>query len=225
MIPPIIVNAALQRGIDIIAITDHNHTANIKAVQDAAKGTGLTVLPGMEIQTKEEVHSLCLFDSLEQANAFQEIVDKNLPPLQNKPDFFGEQFVVDASGDFIRREEQLLIISSTLSLDEAYQHVIDLGGLFIPAHVNRTKFGLIPVLGFIPTNIPFDALEISRHTTPTAMRNLYPQLEQYPLLLGGDVHYPDHFLGANQFHMQDVSIHEIKMALHGENGRFFSVKV
>jgi len=224
MIPPIIVNEALQREIDIIAITDHNHTANIKSVQDAAIGTGLTVVPGMEIQTKEEVHSLCLFDSLDQAQAFQEIVDKHLPPLQNKPDFFGEQFVVDASGDFVRREEQLLIISCALTLDEAYQHVTDLGGLFIPAHVNRAKFGLIPVLGFIPTNIPFDALEISRHTTPIAMRSLYPQLEQYPLILGGDVHYPDQFLGANQFHMQEVSIHEIKMALHGENGRFFSVK-
>ncbi len=78
MIPPIIVSEALQHGINLIAITDHNHTANIRAVQIAAEGTGLTVLPGMELQTREEVHSLCLFVSNEESQALQKIVDAHL---------------------------------------------------------------------------------------------------------------------------------------------------
>jgi 3',5'-nucleoside bisphosphate phosphatase len=102
MIPPLIVRSALENHINLIAITDHNHTANIAAVQKAAAGQlGLVVLPGMEIQTREEVHILCLFDSLEQAHSLQAFVDQKLPYINNNADFFGEQFVVDETGDFI----------------------------------------------------------------------------------------------------------------------------
>jgi hypothetical protein len=223
MIPPIIVAQALDHQIDLIAITDHNHTANIEAVQQAAAGTGLTVLPGMELQTKEEVHSLCLFDTLEQSLAFQEIVDRHMPALENNPDFFGEQYVVDASGDFIRREKQLLIISCDLSLKEAFSIVTDLGGLFIPAHINRTKFGLLPVLGLVPVDIALTALEITRHLTPQAACSMYPQLAEFPLLVGGDVHFPDQFLGVNQFIVEEPSISELTMALNDQGGRHFSI--
>src|SRR5574338_1657491 len=108
MIPPLIVREAVERGIHLIAITDHNTTANIGGVIEAARGSGLTVLPGIEIQTREEVHSLCLFDTLEQAQAFDEWLRAGMAPFKNRPEYFGEQFVVDSTGDFIRREEQLL---------------------------------------------------------------------------------------------------------------------
>ncbi len=223
MIPPIIVAEAQKCAIDLIAITDHNHTANIRAVQKAAEGTGLTVLPGMELQTKEEVHSLCLFDTIKQAEVFQEIINKHLPPIQNNPDFFGEQFVVDPTGDFIRRESQLLIVSCDLSLKEAYQIVLDLGGLFIPAHINRMKFGLLPVLGFVPGDIPLHTLEISRHVTPQQMVDQYPYLKNYQLIRGGDVHFPNEFLGANLFQLEEPTISEIQQALTHQNGRNVTV--
>ena len=123
MIPPLIVQEALDRNIRLIAITDHNATGNIKAVMEAAQGTDLTVLPGMELQTREEVHLLCLFDRLEQAEEWQKVVDSFLPQRSNNPEFFGEQFIVDASGDFIRREERLLIVSVDIGLDEAVSQV------------------------------------------------------------------------------------------------------
>ncbi|MHB8808372.1 MAG: PHP domain-containing protein [Anaerolineaceae bacterium] len=223
MIPPIIVSEALQHEINLIAITDHNQTANIRAVQIAADGTGLAVLPGMELQTKEEVHSLCLFDSLEQSQIFQSIVDAHLPAIKNNPEFFGEQFVVDFTGDFVRSEEQLLIVSCDLSLKEAFQIVSDLGGLLIPAHVDRVKFGLLPVLGLVPTDIPLDTLEISRHITPQQAKEQYPQLKKYQLIQGGDVHFPDEFLGANRFNMENPTIYELRQALQHQNGRSASV--
>jgi predicted metal-dependent phosphoesterase TrpH len=88
MIPPLIVDEALRKGIQIIAITDHNATANVKAVQKAAEGSGLVVLGGMELQTKEEVHLLCLFEENETLEAWQKIVDQALPNQENNPDFF-----------------------------------------------------------------------------------------------------------------------------------------
>src|SRR5512136_1809744 len=86
MIPPLIVQEALERGISLIAITDHNASSNVSAVQKAAVGSGLTVMPGMEVQTREEVHVLCLFDTIEQMSAWQALVDKSLPETPNNPD-------------------------------------------------------------------------------------------------------------------------------------------
>ncbi|MBE0697738.1 MAG: PHP domain-containing protein, partial [Anaerolineaceae bacterium] len=185
MIPPLIVEEAVDRGIQWIAITDHNATANILAVQKAAEESGLVVLPGMELQTREEVHTLCLFDTLEQALALQDWVDAHLPNQENNPDFFGEQFVVDETGDFIRREERLLLNSVNVSLNEAWQKVDDLGGLFIHAHVNRQAFGLLAVLGLLPSEIPLEVFEISRHLAPDEAERRFPQIKGYPLIQNG----------------------------------------
>ena len=219
MIPPLIVEEALLRNIHLIAITDHNATANIAAVQKAAHGSDLVVLPGMEVQTREEVHVLCLFDTLDQAEQWQAQVDAALPPLENDPEHFGEQFVVDETGDFIRRENRLLLTSTSLSFDEACQQVHALGGMFIPAHVDRKAFGLIANLGFVPAEVSVEALEVSRHLRPELASQKYPQLAGYPLLQGGDVHRLEEFLGVNAFSVEAPTIAEIRLALCGQDGR------
>jgi PHP family Zn ribbon phosphoesterase len=219
MIPPLIVQEAVARNINIIAVTDHNTTANVEAVQKAAMGTSLTVLPGMELQTVEEVHVLCLFDTLDQMAAWQSFVDARMPPLKNNIEFFGEQFVVDETGEFIRREEQLLLTSAEISLSEAVSEVNRLEGLAIPAHVNRSSFSLIANLGFVPFDIPFEALEISRHITPDEACVKFPQLRQYPLIQNGDVHYLYEFLGSTQFQLTAPTIAEMKLALLKKEGR------
>lgn len=224
MIPPLIVQKAVELGLNLIAITDHNASDNVEAVLEAAKGEDLTVLPGMELQTEEEVHNLCLFDTLDQLRELQSIVDRSLPNIKNNAEFFGEQFVVDRTGKFIRRKEQLLITSTSLSIEEACKAVRNLGGLFIPAHVNRQAFGLIYHLGFVPPDLDLPALEISRHITPEQARQDFPQLKNYSLIQSGDVHYLDDFLGINRFFLEKPTIEEITMALKGEKGRRFCLK-
>jgi PHP family Zn ribbon phosphoesterase len=217
MIPPLIVEGALELGINLLAITDHNASANAGAVMRAARDTRLTVLPGMELQTREEVHMLCLFDSLEQLAAWQATVDALLPDTPNNIDFFGEQFVVDEQGEFVRREERLLLTSANISLEHAAEQVSALGGLAIPAHIDRKSNGLIEILGLIPPG--FEALEISRHISPHAARTRYPQIGATPLLQNGDVHLLDGFLGVNEFELAAPSIAEIKLALREWDGR------
>lgn len=223
MIPPLIVEEALEHGIQWIAITDHNATANIAAVQKAAQGAGLHVTPGMELQTREEVHTLCLFDTLEQALALQEWVDALMPNLANNPDYFGEQFVVDETGDFIRREERLLLSSINADLNDAWAKVHELGGLFIPAHINRPAFGLLAVLGLLPTDFPLEALEISRHLTIQETRKRFPQVNDLPLIQNGDVHFLDDFLGSTVWSVESPGIDEIRLAFHGQLNRQFII--
>ena len=224
MIPPFIVQEALERGINLIAITDHNASANVGAVQKAAAGTGLTVLPGMELQTREEVHLLCLFDTLDQLEDWQARVDVHMPRMENNAEFFGEQFVVDESGDFIRRETQLLSTSADLTLKEAVEQVSELGGLPIPAHVNRQVFGLFANLGFIPPDLPIPAVEISRHIQPADARQKFPQLQNYTLIQGGDVHHLADFLGANLFNLAAPTVAELKLALASQQGRTLVIR-
>lgn len=217
MIPPVIVEEALKHGINLIAITDHNSTANGGAVMEAALGTGLTVLPGMELQTQEEVHVLCLFDGLEQAQAWQRTVDTRFPDLLNDEEKIGEQYIVDATGCFIRKEERMLISNIAISLEEAVELVNRLGGIVIPAHVERRAYGLLGVLGF--ASPIFEALEVSHHVTIAEASGLFPDIEKFPVLQNGDVHSRDGFLGLMEFEMQAPTIAEIRRAIRGEGER------
>lgn len=219
MIPPLIIAEAEKKEIDILAVTDHNHIANIKAVMDAARSSPVTVIPGLELQTREEVHSICLFDSLEQINTFYEQIYPTFPNIENDRDFFGEQFIVDKTGDFIRREERLLIASADLSLNDAYSQVINHGGLMIPAHVNRSAYGLMPVLGFVPPDLEVEILEISKHLNPQEAVNRFPQLKNYYIIQNGDAHFLEEITGFNLLEMEEINVKEISAAIRQKDGR------
>lgn len=219
MIPPLIVQRALEHKIDLIAITDHNSSANVRAVQRAAEGTDLTVLPGMEVQSREDVHLLTLFEDLEPLRAWQKQVDNSLPDLPNQPGFFGEQFVVDETGDFIRSETRLLLTSTGLSIDEIFERVDALGGLVIPAHVERFSYGLFPTLGLISEKWHLPALEISRHTSPEKAIAAFPALRNYELVQNGDVHQLGDFLGTTCFTLAAPTLMEMRLAFHHMGGR------
>ena len=216
MIPPLIVQAALEHHIDIIAITDHNASVNVAAVQKAADGTGLTVLPGMEVQTREDVHLLCLFASLLDLESWQHKVDLSLPDTLNQPEHFGEQYIVDENGEYIRTETRLLLTATEFSIEEVIQYVSTLGGLVIPAHVDRKSFGLFPTLGFLADWWNFPALEISRHITAETLHEKFPSSKNHPLIQSGDVHRLDEFLGTTSFELEAPTLQEIRKALLGE---------
>lgn len=219
MIPPLIVDTCFEKGINLIAVTDHNATANAAAVQESARGTNLKVLPGMELQTQEEVHLLCLFDTLDQAHEWQVAVDNLLPPLMNRPEFFGDQLVVDPTGKFLSREERLLAVSAQMSLEQAIAGVNHLGGLAVPAHVDRHTNGLIAVLGLVPKDAGIEALEITARLDPAAAIRQFPQIAGYPLLKGGDAHMLDAIAGMNIFEVEEPTISELRLALANANGR------
>ncbi len=221
MIPPLIIQEAETKGINLIAVSDHNSIDNIQSVMQAAQGTSVHVLPAIELQTREEIHSLCLFDRLDQIETFFSQIKPAFPNIKNNVDYFGEQFVVDATGDFLRREDRLLISSSKLSLKEAWQIVNENNGLLIPAHVNRTAFGLLAILGFVPQDIPLEILEISRHITSEKAKLDYPQLTQYFLIQNGDAHLLEDIIGFNVFHMKEPTVAEIVQAIKGLNGRSY----
>ncbi|MBN1246949.1 MAG: PHP domain-containing protein [Anaerolineae bacterium] len=222
MIPPLIVEEALYKGLNLIAITDHNTIGNAAAVMEAAEGTGLTVLPGMELQTREEVDLLCIFGTLAAAAIWQAQVDKRLPPLENDTDVFGPQFLVDKEGEFVAEETRMLQAPATLGLEEAARVVRKLGGLAIPAHIDRQSNGLMPMLGLWPQELEADAAEVSPNIRPSEARRAFPSLpEDLTLISSSDAHWLDWMAKAITIFVlaHAPSIEEIKQALLRQGDR------
>jgi PHP family Zn ribbon phosphoesterase len=219
MIPPLIVRRARELGLEILAITDHNAAHNVAAVIAAADGSGITVLPGMEVQSREEVHLICLFDRLEQALAWQEQVFDALPDRKNDESFFGAQFVVDASGAHLYTEERLLAVSAALSVEEVVAGVRGLGGIVLAAHVDRPSFSLLGNLGFVPPGLALAGLELSRGADLSRIARQVPQALGWSWIVGGDAHRLEEMTARTMLKVESPTVAEIEMALAGRQGR------
>ena len=108
MTPYNLVNMAKIFGYDIIALTDHNSCKNCESAMKIGERIGITVVPGMELCTSEEIHNVCLFPALHTAMEFSDYIYSTLPPVKNKEKIFGEQLVMDCEDGILQREEILL---------------------------------------------------------------------------------------------------------------------
>lgn len=223
MIPPLIVGRAQRLGLDLIAITDHHCVDNVAAVREAAEPFGIAVLAGMEVQSREEVHVICLFDRIEQAEKWQELIWAHLPRLPNREEFFGAQYVVDAAGDYVRTNERLLQCSTDLSFDELVKLAYQWGGLPIPAHVDRPTNSLFANLGMIPQGVALAGVEISRHTRPEQARSRFPGLVGLGMIQSGDAHRLDEIINTMRVTVASRSVEEIRLALLGRGGRGITI--
>jgi PHP family Zn ribbon phosphoesterase len=161
MTPFNICAMAKIKGLQAIAVTDHNSARNLPAAHIAAKAHGLVLLPGMELTTREEVHLLAYFPTVEQAMAMGDFLYSHLPDIQNDPRLFGEQQIINEQDEVTGEESRLLISATELSLHNAAQEVKRFGGMAVPAHINRGANGLLMNLGFLPDDVCFSALEVA----------------------------------------------------------------
>jgi len=219
MFPEFIVERAEELGLEIITVTDHNSCENAAAMIGAAVGTDLKVLPGMEVQTREEVHMVCLFDTLEQAMRWQAAVYASLPSLENKEDVFGVQVILDADGDIVEYNKRLLLTSTSFSVNQVVQQVQALGGLCIPAHVDRPAYSIISNLGFVPPELDIPGVEISHLISPREARTRFPQLARYSLIANSDAHRLSDMSRRTTLKMAAPTVAEIALALSGKGGR------
>lgn len=221
MSPSAIIEQAKKLHLDIIAITDHNSTRQVKMTQRLGRENGIFVIGGVEITTQEEAHALAYFETDEQLDAFQDFIDKHLPHIPNDEDRFGYQLIVDENEDVIGEEEWLLISALDVDLDTLYNKVHEIGGLFVPAHVNKPSSSLMSQLGFIPPDIKADALEISKHVKKDDFLRKFAYLKKFAFTKSSDAHFL-HIIGEVHcvLNMYEPSFDEFRKTLHGEDGRF-----
>lgn len=176
-------------GYDIVALTDHNTVGNCAAFCRAAERRGLLALPGMELTTAEEVHVVCLFADLGQAQAFSELVRSRLPRRNNIPEFFGHQLLMDENDCLLGEETAMLAGASDIGLHETAGLVRSYSGVAYPAHIDRDSFSVLSNLGFWDHNMGFPLAELSRQHPPELL--LRPDLADLRFITASDAHYLD----------------------------------
>lgn len=184
MTPNNIVNMALLKGLDIIAVTDHNSCGNAGAVIRAAEDR-LLVIPGLEVESSEEVHIVCYFPTLEAAECMEKEVKGALSAVKNRPEIFGDQLYMDENDEIIGTEEKLLVSATALSVYDIFGLAQKFGGIAVPAHIDRSSYSIISNLGFIPPDISAPALEI----TESGREKLMPDYPGRIILTNSDAHY------------------------------------
>ena len=188
MTPNNIVNMAVMKGLDIIALTDHNSGANLEAVRRCAEKGGLLFIPGMEVETAEEVHLVCLLPDIANALELNRHISGALPAVKNREDIFGRQLIIDENDIVTGEEKQMLITATHLTVDEMSLLVRSMGGVVIPAHVDRPSYSIISNLGIIPENLHITNLEISRNCNKYSFKAARPELDRYGLIKSSDAH-------------------------------------
>jgi PHP family Zn ribbon phosphoesterase len=220
MSPVNIVSKAALKGLDIIGITDHNTTRHCRLITRLAAEKGIFVMQGAEVTTKEEVHCLAFFENSDSLEKFQEFLDSNLPEVINDPVIFGYQVQVDENENVVYEEKKLLINAITKSFEETQAFIHSMNGLFIPAHLNRSKNSIYSQLGFLPDKLDADAVELSKATTEEQFIAIHPEIKGLTVIRNSDAHYPvDIGSVFSLFYIMEASFNEIKQALKKENGR------
>ncbi len=222
MRPPAIVEAALARGIGMIAICDHNAAANVGAVREAAAGD-LVVIAGIEITTIEEVHVLGWFGDDAAADAVADVVRRTLPTRSGLRGALREPTVVDALGEIVEWPNVAYESACALSLANAVELIRRHGGIAVAAHVDRRSFSVLSQLGFWPEDIAFDAVEVSAHG---ARRGRAADLISpgRPIVTASDAHSLDEVGDARTiWTLAKPDFAELRLALDDADGRGFQI--
>ena len=221
MMPTAIVSKAIEMGLDIIAVTDHNSAGNVEAVREAGKRAGLTVIGGMEITSEEEVHLLVYFDRNEDLYNMEGIVQDNLPGV-NDAEAFGDQVFLDSENKILGVSEKLLFGATTLNIDRIVDLVHRNGGMVVASHVDRETFSIISQLGYIPEGMELDGIEVVRlkAAEPGDKERETGYLYGYPYIFCSDAHYiEDIGKRATEFRLMEPNVEELMLAIQGKDSR------
>lgn len=189
MTPANIAGMAAVKGLDIIALTDHNSCRNCGPCMKAAAEYGVVCVPGMEMTTAEEVHAVCLFRTLDAALAFDAYVYGKLQKVPNNERIFGEQLLYDESDHIIGREPYFLTNATNISFDEVWGLAKSYDGVMFPSHLDKTTTSLISNLGFIPPESEFVTAEVKDLSKLHALKKAHPYLEHCRIISNSDAHY------------------------------------
>lgn len=190
--PANIVGMAYVKGLDVIALTDHNTSRNCPAAKETADAYGITLICGMELTTAEEVHIVCLFPELKNALEFDKYVREHIIPVPNNPKIFGDQLIMDSDDNVIGTETNLLINATDINFTDAFGLVESFGGLAIPAHIDKQTTSVLSNLGYIPPESTFKTVELKNMDNLADLKERHQYLQNCRAITDSDAHYLEH---------------------------------
>ena len=208
MTPNNIVNMAMINGLDIIGLSDHNCCKNVRAVAKLAEKAGMVFVPGIELETAEEIHVLCLFPDVDSVERFEEEkVSPALPPIKNNEAIFGRQLILDDSDNHVATDGRYLLNATTITIDSVAKTVSDYGGIAVPAHIDKQTKSIISVFGMVDDCMGFSVFELSKNASVDYAQN-QPSLKDkdYFYLHDSDAHYLTDIADEENAHCLDIGV-------------------
>ena len=185
--PNNIAGMATLCGLNIVALTDHNSCKNCPSFFEAAKRYGIIPVAGCELTTSEDIHAVCLFETLEAAMEFDLALQQHRTLIENRTDIFGDQLILDGEDKLIGTEAHFLSNATDVSIEDAPEFVENFGGICYPAHIDRQANGIISVLGTLPSTPCFKNVEINRRENTEKYVKDY-SLEDKRIIVSSDAH-------------------------------------
>lgn len=189
MTPNNIAGMAAIKGLQILALTDHNSAKNCPAFFEACKQQGIIAVAGMELSTAEDIHLVCLFRELEDAMRFDAEIEKHLMPIKNRPEIFGEQYIMDGEDEIVGEFDTLLISATDLPIDEAIALAKSFGAHVHPAHIDRESNGIVAILGDVPEEYGFRCFELRERTSLERLSGTVEELCEENIVVSSDAHH------------------------------------
>lgn len=199
MTPNNLVHMAALNGISYLALTDHNSCKNCPAAMAVAQDLPLVLIPGMELCTSEEVHVICLFSALENAMDFDEYVHERILPIENRPEIFGDQLILNSSDEIVGTEPLLLINATSISIEQVVPLVKSFGGIAYPAHIDKSSTSVFSNLGYFSPDWGFSAIEVGDLNNLPALSAQIPGFSELLVLKSSDAHYLWDISGGENF--------------------------
>ena len=203
MTPNNIAGMAALKGLNILALTDHNTTKNCPAFFEACKRQGIIPIAGMELSTAEDIHLVCLFPELEDAMRFGDEIRERLMPINNRPEIFGNQLILDGEDEIIGEEERLLISATDLPIEDAVALARSFGAHVHPAHIDRTSNGIVAILGDVPPDYGFAVFELREKENMQKLSQTVEELNADSMIICSDAHHLWDISEAENFVMID----------------------
>ena len=203
MTPNNIAGMAALKGLQIVALTDHNTCKNCPAFFAACRKQGIIPVAGMELSTAEDIHIVCLFEELDAAMRFDEVIRGHLMDIKNKPEIFGNQLILDADDEVVEVEDKLLISATDLWIEDAVELARAYGAHVHPAHVDRESNGIISILGDIPRDYSFNCLEFNSADSIGDIKSKYAAARNALTVVSSDAHHLWDINEADNFIMID----------------------
>lgn len=183
MTPNNIMNMAMLKGLDIIAITDHNSTRQLKVISQLQESYDFVIIPGVEVSVSEGFDVLCYFRSFEDAINFDSFLEKHLNGtwLNYTKDNQVITDIYDLTFDVVDTP----LTETSILYSELVEEVRKYDGLLIPAHINRPS--CTPLNSFKLEDMTFDAVEIAPYGKDDFIKK-HPSVKSYKMFHNSDSH-------------------------------------
>lgn len=187
-----IFNMAYIKGLQLIAITDHNSLKQQyyleKIIEHDILEGKIDYVHGVELQSSEEIHLLAYFKKGSNLNVIQEWIDKHLIKVKNQSDYYGNQYIFNEFDEVIGIEDNLLISSLDLNVYQIVKKVHEFNGVVILAHVMAKRYGIYEVYHGIPDDLNYDGIEVESIKQLNELKQLCKHLKDDYVFFNSDAH-------------------------------------